>query len=92
MGGISEGINPDPGMVYSQNTSAGVVDRIVPEFLKLMKEKGHYSPKVIKSIVENQGSVQHLDWLSAEEKLVFRTAFEINQKIFFAKQRLVDVT
>lgn len=80
MGGISEGINPDPGMVYSQNTSAGVVERIVPEFLSLMKEKGHYSPKVIKSIVENQGSVQHLDWLSAEEKLVFRTAFEINQK------------
>mgnify|MGYP000846375859 CR=1 FL=1 len=80
MGGISEGINPDPGMVYTQNTAAGVVDRIVPEFLKLMKERGHYSRKTLDSIISKQGSVQHLDWLTEEEKSVFRTAFEINQK------------
>jgi ribonucleoside-diphosphate reductase alpha chain len=27
------------------------------------------------------GSVQHVDWLTAEEKLVFKTAFEINQEV-----------
>jgi ribonucleoside-diphosphate reductase alpha chain len=80
MGGISEGINPDPGMVYTQNTAAGVVDRIVPEFLLLLKEKGHYSRKTLDSIISKQGSVQHLEWLTDEEKAVFKTAFEINQK------------
>ena len=53
-GGISEGINPDPGMVYTQNTAAGVVDRIVPEFLLLLKEKGHYSEKLLIVLSRNK--------------------------------------
>ncbi|WP_222615707.1 ribonucleoside-diphosphate reductase subunit alpha [Dyella telluris] len=32
------------------------------------------------SIVANKGSVQHLDFLSDEEKKIFRTAFEIDQR------------
>ena len=79
MGGISEGINPDPAMVYTQTTSAGEVLRISPAFLRLLKEKGSYNEKTIKSITENFGSVQHLDCLDDHEKLVFRTAFEIDQ-------------
>lgn len=80
MGGVSEGINPDPAMTYTQNTSAGDVDRVNPELLKLMKSKGVYSKKNIAQITEKQGSVQHVDWLSDDEKAVFKTAFEINQK------------
>ncbi len=80
MGGISEGINPDPAMSFTQMTAAGEVDRINPMLLKLMKEKGVYSKKNIADITAKQGSVQHVDWLSVEEKAVFKTAFEINQK------------
>lgn len=80
MGGISEGINPDPAMVYTQNTSAGEVSRVNPVLLNIMKEKGIYDKKHIKEIVEKQGSVQHVEWLSQEQKEVFKTAFEINQK------------
>ena len=32
------------------------------------------------SILENEGSVQHLDFLSEHERIVFRTAFEIDQR------------
>lgn len=93
-GGISEGINPDPAIVFTQSTAAGEMDRIAPSFLKLMKEKNQYSKGTIKSITEKNGSVQHLDWLSDEEKLVFRTAFEMDMsaqlRLSSTRQKFVD--
>lgn len=79
MGGMSEGINIDPAMTFTQTTTAGEVDRMSPVLLKLMKEKGVYNKKVVQGIVENLGSVQHVDWLDSHEKAVFRTAFETDQ-------------
>lgn len=80
MGGISEGINPDPAMAFTQLTAAGEVDRLNPELLKLMKQKGVYTPKHIQEIIDSKGSVQGVVWLNDDEKAVFRTAFEINQE------------
>jgi len=80
MGGVSEGINPDPAMSYSQNTAGGEVDRTNPILLQIMKDKGVYNKRAIQDITDKQGSVQHVGWLTAEEKAVFKTAFEINQK------------
>jgi len=80
MGGVSEGISPDPAMTYTQTSAAGEVDRIVVPLLNLMKERGVYTDEVINDLVDKQGSVQHVTWLSDEEKAVFKTAFEINQK------------
>jgi ribonucleoside-diphosphate reductase alpha chain len=80
MGGISEGINPDPAMSYTQTTAAGEVDRLNPVLLELMKSKGIYNKKHIQEITDKQGSVQHVSWLTDQEKEVFKTAFEINQK------------
>lgn len=80
MGGVSEGINPDPSMVFTQTTSAGEVERINPVLLNLMKAKGVYTEANIQSIIDKNGSVQHVDWLTDEEKGVFKTAFEMNQK------------
>ena len=79
MGGVSEGINPDTAMVYTQKSAGGEVDRVNPYLLKLMKEKGVFSKVNVESIRDKMGSVQHVEWLTDEEKLVFRTAFEINQ-------------
>lgn len=83
-GGVSEGINPDPAMVFTQKSAGGSIDRIVPSLLNIMKERGVYNKKTIKSITERFGSVQHVDWLSDDEKAVFKTAFEINQKTVVA--------
>jgi ribonucleoside-diphosphate reductase alpha chain len=80
MGGVSEGINPDPAMSFTQLTAAGEVDRLNPVLLNLMKSKGIYSVHKVKEITDKQGSVQHVDWLTQEEKDVFKTAFEINMK------------
>ena len=49
---------------------------------------------MIKEIIENDGSVQHLDWMSEEDKVVFRTAYEVDQKSIIrlasARQEYVD--
>lgn len=89
MGGISEGINPDPAYVYTQTTAGGEVQRVAPELLKVMKEKRVYNKETLQSITDAFGSVQHVDWLDDEEKLVFRTAFEIDQHVLvrLASQR-----
>lgn len=81
MGGVSEGINPDPMNVYTASGAAGEMDRIDPELLKIMKARGKFTKKIIKEIGEDKaGSVQHVDWLSDHEKQVFLTAFELDMK------------
>lgn len=85
MGGISEGINPDPAMIFNQTSSAGELERINPIFLSVMKEKGKYNKTTIDDIINHFGSIQHVDWLSEEEKQVFRTAFEMDQHVLIRR-------
>jgi ribonucleoside-diphosphate reductase alpha chain len=80
MGGVSESVFPDPGMVFEMGSSAGGMKRISSVFYKLMKERGQYSKEAIKDINQNIGSVQHLSWLTDDEKMVFRTSFEVDQE------------
>jgi ribonucleoside-diphosphate reductase alpha chain len=51
-----------------------------PELKKLLKEKGHDTPEVWDSILNNLGSCQHLECLTDEEKAPFKTAYEISPK------------
>ena len=93
-GSVSQGIEPIYKNAYIQNTASGKVNRINPSLLNLMKEKNVYSDEVVSDIIKNNGSVQHVDWLTDDEKLVFKTAFEIDQKIIIRlasnRQRYVD--
>ena len=89
MGGISEGINPDPAMVYTQTTAGGEMDRINPYLLDIMKERGVYNKATLTDLTDKFGSVQHVEWLTEEEKRVFKTAFELDQNVLvrLASQR-----
>jgi len=51
-----------------------------PYLEKLLDEKAKNSDKVWSTILERGGSVQHLDFLTPDEKATFRTAFEIDQR------------
>ncbi len=94
MGGVSEGINPDASMVFTQSTPAGEVNRINPYFLTLMKERGKFTQKRVDAIAARGGSVQAEDWLSEHEKAVFKTAFEMNMeaqiRLCAARQPYID--
>lgn len=79
MGGMSESVFPDPGMVFEQGSAAGGMFRIVPEMHKIMVERGVYNKETLDDIVAHIGSVQHVTWLTDHEKDVFKTAFEVDQ-------------
>lgn len=81
MGGVSESWFPDPGAVFDAGTSVGELRRITPVIYELMKKKGVYTDATIQDIIDHLGSVQHVDWLTREEKLVFLNAFEMDQRI-----------
>ncbi len=89
MGGVSEGINPVPALVYTQTTAAGEVQRIDPTFLEFLKGKGMYDDKHLDEIESSFGSCQHVDWMTDDEKLLFKTAFEMDQNVLvrYASQR-----
>lgn len=80
MGGVSEGINPDPAMAFTQTTSAGEIDRLAPALLEWMKANGVYNKKNVQEIIEAVGSVQGVKWMPEDVKPVFKTAFEIDQR------------
>ncbi|MCS6986825.1 MAG: ribonucleoside-diphosphate reductase subunit alpha [Sphingomonadaceae bacterium] len=79
-GGTSACIEPIPANIYTHKTLSGSFVIRNPHLERLLVEKAKNSEAVWNSILENGGSVQHLDFLSAEEKAVFRTAFEIDQR------------
>ena len=84
--GVSQGIEPVVANIYTQQTSAGVLYRVNPVFLKLAKERGKFNKELVDDLTNNSnGSVQHLDWLSDHEKLVFKTAYEIDQNVIVRK-------
>ena len=94
LGGVSQGIEPVYKNVYVQGSAAGEMNRINPVFLQLLKEKGIYDDEHINEIIDHNGSVQNVEWLNDEEKKVFKTAFEIDQKVIIrlasVRQQFID--
>ncbi|MEC4589692.1 ribonucleoside-diphosphate reductase subunit alpha [Nitrospirillum amazonense] len=79
-GGTSACVEPIPANVYNHKTLSGAFVVRNPHLGKLLAAKGLDTPETWQSIVEHEGSVQHLDGLSEDEKAVYRTAFEIDQR------------
>ena len=79
-GGTSAGIEPIPANIYTHKTLSGSFAVKNPYLEKLLEEKGHNTDAVWGTILENEGSVQHLDFLSQDDKDVYKTAFELDQR------------
>jgi ribonucleoside-diphosphate reductase alpha chain len=79
-GGTSACIEPIPGNIYTHKTLSGSFSIKNPYLEKLLIEKSKNSDAVWNTILEQGGSVQHLDFLTPEEKDVFKTSFEIDQR------------
>lgn len=79
-GGTSACIEPIPANIYTHKTLSGsftVKNRYLEALLEI---KGLNTATTWQSIIENEGSVQHLSCLNEDEKAVFKTAFEIDQR------------
>ncbi len=79
-GGASPGIEPIAANAYTHKTLSGSFPVRNKYLERLLEEKGINTDDTWSSIFTNEGSVQHLPELSAEEKDVFKTAFEIDQR------------
>ncbi|TGX53668.1 ribonucleoside-diphosphate reductase subunit alpha [Sphingomonas gei] len=79
-GGTSACIEPIPANIYTHKTLSGSFSVKNPYLEKLLIEKSKNSDAVWNSILEQGGSVMHLDFLSQEEKDCYKTSFEIDQR------------
>jgi ribonucleoside-diphosphate reductase alpha chain len=79
-GGTSACIEPIPANIYTHKTLSGSFVVKNPYLEKLLDKKSKNSANVWNSILEKGGSVQHLDFLTPEEKAVYKTSFEIDQR------------
>jgi ribonucleoside-diphosphate reductase alpha chain len=79
-GGTSPGIEPIAANSFTHKTLSGSFTVSNRHLKALLAEKGHDDDDTWSSISVNEGSVQHLDFLSQDEKDVFKTAFEIDQR------------
>lgn len=93
-GGYSAGIEPISANVFVQKSAKGTFIVKNKTLENLLDNKGKNTTELWKSINEQGGSVQHLDFLSSQEKEVYLTAREINQhtliKLAAQRQKWVD--
>ena len=79
-GGASAGIEPIAANVYNHKTLSGSFIVRNPHLKKVLAKHGRDDDDTWTSITVSKGSVQHLDFLDEQEKAVFKTAFELDQR------------
>lgn len=80
LGQVSPSIEPLNSNYFVKDLAKGRFTYKNPHLEKLLKSKGKNDQEVWKDILTHGGSVQHIDFLSREEKDTFRTFGEISQK------------
>lgn len=79
-GNASPGIEPYAANAFTQKTLSGSFV-VRNKYLKqLLQQKGKDTNEIWSSVTTHEGSVQHLDFLDENEKLVFKTAYEMDQR------------
>ncbi|MDT0538971.1 MULTISPECIES: ribonucleoside-diphosphate reductase subunit alpha [Croceitalea] len=79
LGQVSQGIEPIWSNVYVKDIAKLKTTIKNPFLADLLEEKGMDTPEIWKSIRDRDGSVQHLEFLTEEEKAVFKTYSELDQ-------------
>ena len=78
-GGATPALEKRYENIYTQKTKSGTFTVVEPALVKVLDKYGINTPEVIKSIKDNNGSVQHLRELTDHERLYLRTVFEVDQ-------------
>jgi ribonucleoside-diphosphate reductase alpha chain len=79
-GGASPGIEPIAANVYNHKTLSGSYIVRNPYLKRVLAKHGRDDDDTWTSVTVNKGSVQHLDFLTEQERATFRTAFELDQR------------
>lgn len=76
----SPGVEPFVANSFTQKTLTGSFSVRNKNLVKVLESKGKNTEDIWSSITTNEGSVQHLNFLDDHEKMVFKTAQEIDQR------------
>ena len=79
-GGTSPGVEPIAANSFTHKTLSGSFNVKNKYLTEILEKHNKNTDEVWSSITTNQGSVSHLDFLTKEEKDVFKTAFELDQR------------
>ncbi|HQT87257.1 MAG TPA: ribonucleoside-diphosphate reductase subunit alpha [Acidiphilium sp.] len=79
-GNSSPGIEPIAANVFLQKTLSGSFSVRNRHLQQLLAAKGRDDDETWSNITVTKGSVQHLDFFTDDEKAVFKTAFELDQR------------
>ncbi len=79
LGQVSQGIEPIWSNIYVKDIAKLKTTIKNPYLVELLEVKGHNTDEVWKDIRDHDGSVQHLTFLTEDEKNVFKTYSEIDQ-------------
>ena len=94
LGQVSPSIEPLNSNYFTKDLAKGKFTYRNPELKALLAEKDRDDEETWRSVLIKGGSVQHLDFLTQEEKDVFKTFGEISQKEIIiqaaARQKYID--
>ncbi len=79
-GGTSPGVEPIAANSFTHKTLSGSFNVRNRCLEKILEKHNKNDDETWSSITTNEGSVSHLDFLTHQEKDVFKTAFELDQK------------
>lgn len=80
-GSLSPGIEPIIANAYIDKSAKGSYIIRNPNLERLLESKDKNNDEIWKLISRNEGSVQELDFLTDDEKNVFKTAYELDQNV-----------
>jgi ribonucleoside-diphosphate reductase alpha chain len=80
LGQVSPSVEPLNSNYFTKDLAKGKFTFRNPHLVGLLEEKGKNDPSTWKSILTHGGSVQHLKFLTDDEKDIFKTFGEISQK------------
>jgi ribonucleoside-diphosphate reductase alpha chain len=79
-GGTSACVEPIPANIYTHKTLSGSFTVKNKYLERLLELKGINNEESWQRIIENDGSISHIEELDENEKAIFKTAFEMDQR------------
>jgi ribonucleoside-diphosphate reductase alpha subunit len=79
--GNNEGFEPYQTMIWTYRSHTGECQAVNHHLLKDLIERGLWSPKVKDLLVESNGSVQKLSLISDDLKKLYKTVWDISQRV-----------
>jgi ribonucleoside-diphosphate reductase subunit M1 len=79
--GNNDGVEPYQSMIFTHRTNTGECQAVNPHLLKDLIDRGMWSPKVKELLTQTNGSVQKLHLISDDLKKLYKTVWELSQRV-----------